>query len=148
MNPVTDVKGPLAPAAKVPAIAPQATEMKTAPTQAAEVKASPAASVRVITKDELNKKMQAGESMQIVNVLDPEKYALGFIKGSKRIPLDKLEARSSELDKSKLIVTYCASSECNASRQAAEKLTAKGFNARAYEGGIKEWKEAGLPTEA
>ena len=145
MDPVIDVKAPQAPAAKVPLVAPKVMDMKPVLAKTSEVKAAPA--VRVITKDELNKKMQAGESMQIINVLDPEKYSLGFIKGSKRIPLDKLESRLTELEKSKLIVTYCASSECNASRQAAEKLTAKGFNARAYEGGIKEWKEAGLPTE-
>ena len=131
MDSGTEVKAPQTPA---PAVAPTS--------------APAPAKVSVITKDELNKKMQAGESVQIVNVLDPEKYSLGLIKGSKRIPLDKLDARLSELDKSKLVVTYCASSDCNASKSAAEKLSAKGFNARAYEGGIKEWKEAGLPTEA
>lgn len=118
--------------------------------QAAEVKASPAADVsaRTITKDELNKKMQAGEEIQIVNVLSPDKYSLGFIKGSKRIPLEQMDVRASELDRSRLVVTYCASRECNASNAAAEKLAAKGFNVRAYKGGIKEWKEAGLLTEA
>lgn len=101
-----------------------------------------------ITKDELNKKMKAGEKIQIVNVLEQDKYNLGFIKGSKRIPLSKLETRLSELDKSKPVVTYCASNECSASKSAAEKLTAKGFDACAYEGGIKEWKSAGLPTDS
>lgn len=148
MDPIIDVKATQAPEVKTASSVPPATDMKTAPAQAAEVKASPAAAVKTVTKDELNKKMQAGEAIQIVNVLDPEKYTLGFIKGSKRIPLDKLDARWSELDKSKPVVTYCASRECNASKLAAEKLAAKGFNVSAYEGGIKEWKEAGLPTEA
>jgi len=52
-----------------------------------------------------------------------------------------------ELDKSKEIVTHCSSYECGASRMAAEFLENKGYIAAAYEGGIKEWAEAGLPME-
>lgn len=104
--------------------------------------------VKLITKEQLNKKMQANESVQIVNVLDPQYYNLGFIKGSKRIPLDQLDGRLGELDKLKEVVTYCASSECHASKNAAKLLAGKGFRVSAYEGGIKEWKVAGLPTEA
>ncbi len=103
--------------------------------------------VNLITKEELNSKIQSGELMQIINVLDLEFYKLGFIKGSKRIPLHQLDARLGELNKSIEVVTYCASSACNASKHAAELLVRKGFRVTAYEGGIKEWKEAGLPTE-
>jgi len=35
----------------------------------------------------------------------------------------------------------------SATKKAAEKLVAKGFKVKAYEGGIKEWSEAGLPTD-
>lgn len=114
---------------------------------AGELHVSAPLSVNLITKDELNRKMRAGEAIQIVNVMSPDKYTLGMIKGSKRIPLDKMDLRLNELNKSKLIVTYCAGSDCNASKLAAEKLMAKGFSVSAYEGGIKEWREAGLPTE-
>lgn len=102
--------------------------------------------VEAITKEELLKKMKAGE-VQVVNVLDPEWYKLGLIKGSQKIPLGELEKRLGELDKSKEVVTYCANTQCTASSEAAKKLAKKGFKVRAYEGGIKEWKEAGLPTE-
>ena len=102
--------------------------------------------VKAITKEELKKKIQEG-SVQVVNVLDPKWYELGIIEGSKKIPLKELDSRAKELDRSKEVVTYCASYECRASMEAAEKLAAKGFKVRAYEGGIKEWKEAGLPTE-
>jgi len=121
-----------------------ATDPNASPAAAQE---SLASTVRVITQDDLNQKIQSGESVEIINVLDPDKYMLGLIKGSKRIPLSQLDARSGEIDKTKLVVTYCASSACNASQRAAEELTAKGFNAHAYLGGIKEWKEAGLETE-
>jgi len=102
------------------------------------------AQVKTITKEELLKKLGV---VQVVNVLDPKGYELGVIKGSKKIPLAELDRRLNELDKSKEVVTYCASYECLASREAAKKLAAKGFQVRAYEGGIKEWKGAGLPTE-
>ncbi len=118
------------------------------PVAGTESNAAPKMEVKLIMKEELNKMIEANEPIQVVNVLDPAYYNLGFIKGSKLIPLDKMDERISELDKSKAVVTYCASSDCNASKNAAKKLMSKGFDVSAYEGGIKEWKEAGLPTEA
>lgn len=102
--------------------------------------------VETITKEELLKKMKEGK-VQVVNVLDPEWYKLGLIQGSQKIPLSELAKRLGELDKSKEVVTYCANTQCTASSEAAKKLAKEGFKVRAYEGGIKEWKEAGLPTE-
>ena len=104
--------------------------------------------VKTITKESLSQKLERGEPVQVVNVLDPKWYALGLIKRSLKIPLAELDRRLGELDKSKEVVTYCASSECSASGEAAKKLAAEGFNVRAYEGGIKEWRAAGLPTES
>ena len=99
---------------------------------------------QTITKEELTKELG---HVQVVNVLDPKDYGLGLIQGSQKIPLADLDRRAGELDKTKDVVTYCAGVECNASKQAAEKLAAQGFKVRAYEGGIKEWKAAGLPLE-
>lgn len=103
--------------------------------------------VKTVSKEELLTKIQSGAPVQVVNVLGPGAYKLGFIKGSLKIPYNEIEKRSGELDKSKEVVTYCANYHCAASRIAAHKLGQQGFNVRAYEGGIQEWKEAGLPTE-
>jgi rhodanese-related sulfurtransferase len=103
--------------------------------------------VQTISKEQLFQKMQRGEPVQIVNVLDPEYYKLGVIKGSKKIPLDQLDNRLSELDKKREVVTYCANTKCTASRMAAEKLSAAGFDVKAYEGGAQEWVESKLPVE-
>jgi rhodanese-related sulfurtransferase len=100
-----------------------------------------------ISKEELQERMFSNPDLQIVNVLDPKYYNLGFIRGSLKIPLDQLDARVDELDKNKEVVVYCASVDCPASRKAAEKLEAKGYQVKAYEGGIKEWKAAGMATE-
>lgn len=111
-------------------------------------KRSKAHDVKTITKEELSAKLADGSGVQVVNVLAPDYYKLGVIKGSKKIPLNELDKRIGELDKTKEVVTYCANYKCSASRQAAKKLAALGFNVRAYEGGAKEWKEAGLPLES
>jgi len=109
---------------------------------------NPPTLVKVITKKELNERMKSGEKLQILNVLNPEKYALGFIKGSKKIPLNQLEARSDELNKLRPVITYCSGVECNASTLAAEMLAEKGFDVSVYEGGIKEWKMASFTVES
>ena len=103
--------------------------------------------VKTITKEELAQKLANNEPIQIVNVLSPDYYKLGIIKGSKKIPLDKLDGRINELDKTKEVVTYCANYMCTASREAARNLSKKGFKVRAYEGGIEEWTKSGLPVE-
>ncbi len=100
-----------------------------------------------ISKEDLKRRIDNRERLQIVNVLSPDYYHLGMIKGSSRIPLADLEARAWELDKSREVIVYCASSECDASKKAAEKLSHLGFDVTCYEGGIKEWKEAGYPTD-
>lgn len=100
-----------------------------------------------ISKDELVGKF-ASPGLVIVNVLAREGYDKIHIRGSVSVPRGELEAgRWQELDKSKEIVVHCSSYSCGASRLAADFLEAKGFNVKAYEGGIKEWAEAGLPTE-
>lgn len=102
--------------------------------------------VKTVTKEELQEKLRQGK-VQVVNVLEPKWYSLGFIKGSVKIPVSEIEKRAGELDKSREVITYCAGAQCSASLEGAQKLAALGFSVRAYEGGVKEWKEAGLPVE-
>jgi rhodanese-related sulfurtransferase len=103
--------------------------------------------MRTISKEELSRKM-GSPGLVVVNVLAPQAYEKIRIRGSISIPRNELEGgRWMELDKSKEVVTHCSSYECGASRMAAEFLENKGYNVAAYEGGIKEWAEAGLPME-
>jgi len=103
--------------------------------------------VTVTTKDALHDRINKMERFQLLNVMDPQSYSLGVIKGSKKIPLAELEKRYTELDKTMDIVTYCAGTPCNASRKAAEMLAEKGYKTSVYEGGIKEWTSNNLPVE-
>jgi rhodanese-related sulfurtransferase len=103
--------------------------------------------MKTILKEELAAKLNAG-NLVVVNVLARPAYDKIRIKGSISIPRSELEtSRWKELDSKKEIVVHCSSYECGASRMAAEFLEARGFNVKAYEGGIKEWAEAGLPME-
>lgn len=100
-----------------------------------------------ITQEQLSEIMARRDPVQVVNVLDPQWYSLGVIKGSKKIPLAELERRLGELDQKIPVVTYCANYECSASSDAAKLLAKHGYQVKAYEGGIKEWTAAGLPVE-
>jgi rhodanese-related sulfurtransferase len=101
----------------------------------------------IILKEELKKKVDQDETFELVNVLSPDHYGRGLIKGSLKIPLAQLQKRYVELDAKQEIITYCAGILCTASKQAAEFLASKGFNVRAYEGGLDEWIAAGYPME-
>lgn len=103
--------------------------------------------LKSITKDELSSELDSPR-LTVVNVLAAGAFEKIRIRGSISIPRNELEqGRWKELDPSKEIVVHCSSYECDASRAAANFLEARGFNVRAYEGGMKEWAEAGLPTE-
>ncbi len=103
--------------------------------------------VQTVSKEELAAKVRQGAPVQIVNVLERDKDSLGLIRASIRIPLSSLPTRAAELDPSKPVITYCAGPQCPASRKAAELLADRGFDVRAYEGGLQEWTQAGLPTD-
>lgn len=104
-------------------------------------------SMKTVTRDELAKLMAGGQT-NVVNVLKGESYEKIHIRGSVSIPRSELEAgRWQELDRNRVTVVHCSSYSCDASRLAAVFLEGKGFDARAYEGGMQEWAELGLPTD-
>lgn len=84
----------------------------------------------------------------ILNVLDAHYARDCLIKGSHSAPLDSLEEFVKEMPRNTEIIVYCARYGCPLSSQAWKLLASLGFtNVRAYEGGMKEWVQHGLPTE-
>lgn len=69
---------------------------------------------------------------QIVDVRTPGEYQSGYIRGSKNIPLQVLASKLNVLDKSKPVITCCASGMRSAS--AKSMLLQKGFS-EVYNGG-------------
>lgn len=95
---------------------------------------------------ELWERVQAGESVVIVDVREPfELEQFGFIKGSTHIPLRELSTRWEELKEADEIVCYCAAGA--RSYNAAMLLRENGlFNATSLEGGITAWKAISAPV--
>lgn len=66
------------------------------------------------------------EGAVILDVRTPAEFKGGHIKGSKNVPLQSLTNELGKLDKSKTIITCCASGMRSA--QAKAILKSKGFN--------------------
>lgn len=74
----------------------------------------------------------------LLDVRQPEEYEAGHIPGSILMPLGELEARQSELERSKRIITYCRSGR--RSMAAAIALCGLGFKSVHHlDGGIRNW---------
>jgi rhodanese-related sulfurtransferase len=104
-----------------------------------------------MTKEAVKDKMQ-DHNVIVLNVLPDTDYAKMHIAGSENLPLglnsaDFVAAVEKRYGKNKFFITYCAGLTCNAGTNAAKALTAKGFKAEDYPGGMKEWSEADFPTE-
>ena len=86
----------------------------------------------------------------VLNVLDQELYSDCHIRGSVNVPLDNdnLEEYVKDLDLNREIVVYCSNYFCTASQYAAELLQKLGFKqVYAYEAGMAEWRQRGLPID-
>jgi rhodanese-related sulfurtransferase len=106
--------------------------------------------VRTISTQELRQLRDSKRSFEFWNVLTDEWFSGENIPGSRRVPLDKVgsEVRATNLLRNAEIVVYCGGPKCPQSRMAAEKLAKLGYeNARAYEGGLEEWKGFGFVVE-
>lgn len=104
--------------------------------------------MKTIKRDELKEKLDNNE-VKLVEVLDEEDYNKEHIKGAMNIPLKRIGTEvKDKFDKDDQIVVYCSNYDCSASPAAAKKLDNLGFkNVFDYQGGKKDWKDAGLPME-
>jgi len=103
-----------------------------------------------ITCDELQRKLEAGERLVIVDALPPMSYAHSHLPGAINLPPSRVDPSVMRRlpDKDAEIVVYCANPECESSIDTANRLLALGFtNVRHYPGGKNEWRELGLPLE-
>lgn len=106
--------------------------------------------LRTISTQDVRQLLDSKLPMQFWNVLTDEYFEGENIAGSRRVPLDRVgrRVRATNLPRNTEIVVYCGGPKCPLSRMAAEKLLKLGYeNVRAYEGGLEEWKAAGLTIE-
>jgi rhodanese-related sulfurtransferase/DNA-binding transcriptional ArsR family regulator len=102
--------------------------------------------VDAIGFDELKARLKAG-SVILVDVRPTEEYAAGHIPGAISIPHDELEGRLRDLPKDQEVVAYCRGPYCVFADQVVATLKEKRRKARRLEGGLPEWKNAGLAVE-
>jgi rhodanese-related sulfurtransferase len=102
-------------------------------------------SVRVhyIKPEELRTMMGAsnGSECDLVDVRREDEFRNGHIQGAHLIPIDSLESRTSELDRSKTTVLYCKSGKrC---LRGAQILTDKGWEeVYVLEGGYDRYRSS------
>ena len=89
---------------------------------------SNAVRVHYIKSGELRSMMEMGNGSEcdLVDVRREDEFRNGHIQGARLIPVDSLESRASELDRSKTTVLYCKSGKrC---QRGAQILAEKGWD--------------------
>jgi rhodanese-related sulfurtransferase len=102
--------------------------------------------MRIITREELKKKLDGREGFKLVNCLDEWMFRAKRIPGS--IHLGSLKQALDTLDPNEEVIVYCSNSGCTASVLAYQQLLERGFqNLWHFPGGIADWEDAGYPLE-
>lgn len=88
------------------------------------------------------------EKAVVLDICEPEEFAAGHVNGARNLPLSQFEEKLAATVKNKQLplVLVCAS---GARAVRAEAMAKKlGYEkAQALAGGMKAWREAGLPVE-
>lgn len=89
------------------------------------------------------------KGLVVINVLDKGMHEDCHIQGSISVPFEEVAEFSEGIDKQEAeVVVYCSNYMCSASGSTAKMLLAKGFkHVWAYEAGLAEWYQKGLPVE-
>ena len=91
-----------------------------------------------ITVHELKAKLDAGESLRIIDVREPHEWEISHIDGAELIPLGDIPARMNELDSAEFLVMQCKTG--GRSARALEMLVGAGFRKiKNLKGGINAW---------
>jgi sulfur-carrier protein adenylyltransferase/sulfurtransferase len=94
-----------------------------------------------ITVRQLKEKMDAGEDIQLIDVRQPDEYAVAKIEGAKLIPLPEILQRMDEIDSTRETVLHCKMG--GRSARAIEALQRAGCTANMSNlvGGITAWSD-------
>ncbi len=95
--------------------------------------------IQEISATDLERRMAAGEDIQLIDVRQPEEWAFAKIEGAKLIPLGEIMNRMGEIDETRETVIHCKSGMRSA--QAVQALQRAGFKGdlKNLKGGITAW---------
>ena len=94
--------------------------------------------MKEISTTEVQRRLEAGEPLNLIDVREVAEVQEGHIPGIVNIPLGTLPERVNELDKNKPYIMICRSSA--RSGQATAFLESKGFDATNMVGGMLAWE--------
>jgi rhodanese-related sulfurtransferase/DNA-binding MarR family transcriptional regulator len=103
------------------------------------------AALEPVAPGELLRRMR-DDQVLVLDVRPQPEYAAGHIPGAVSIPHDQLAARLAELPAGADIIAYCRGRYCVFAPDAVRLLRARGFSARPLDGGLPDWRLAGLPV--
>jgi rhodanese-related sulfurtransferase len=93
--------------------------------------------IKIITPEELQKKLEAGEKLELVDVREDEEVAEGMIHGAKHIRMGDIPANLDYFDKDKEYIMICRSSR--RSENVCYYLQEQGYKVRNMIGGMLNW---------
>ena len=99
-----------------------------------------------ITATELKQRLERGDSIQIIDVREPNEYDIARIPDTRLIPLGQIAARMGEIDPARETVVHCKMG--GRSARAIETLQRAGFAGRLFnlKGGITAWSNEVDPS--
>lgn len=100
-----------------------------------------------VGRDELARRLGTGEVL-LLDVRPAEEFLAGHIAGARSLPFDRVADALDELDPAQEVVAYCRGAWCVMAHDAVRLLRGAGRSARRLEGGMLEWRQAGLPVES
>jgi rhodanese-related sulfurtransferase len=105
--------------------------------------------MQLISREEMKECVDSDCGAVLIDARMESDYAEGHIPGAINMPAEKAQEKAPQIlrNKSQRVITYCGSPQCPLSRKAAETLERLGYtDVGAFEGGMKEWREAGYPV--
>ena len=99
-----------------------------------------------ITAKELKEMMDSTPDLQLIDVREPDEYAVASIDGAKLIPLGSIMRHMDELDQSRDCIVHCKMG--GRSARAIEAMERSGYTGKLYNlvGGITAWSNDVDPT--
>jgi rhodanese-related sulfurtransferase len=96
-----------------------------------------------IPPEEVQRALDAGEDVQLVDVREPYEHEAGRIAGARHIELERLASQAESIDRDKPVLFYCRLGA--RSGMAANAFRRAGYDARSMDGGLERWDAEGRP---
>ncbi|WP_053367441.1 rhodanese-like domain-containing protein [Bacillus sp. FJAT-27245] len=94
--------------------------------------------IKTISTEELKKKLENGENLELIDVREDDEVVYGMIPGAKHIKMGDIPAHLEELDKNKEHIIICRSG--GRSMNVCHFLQQQGYKVINMDGGMLEWE--------